>query len=178
MAKYYFLKSLMIYLLLVGCAQSGNYDSRNISEFSYKSYHEKVFLAGQPTNEQLASFHKKEKVDVVINLRNDNEVSGLKFDPKTGAESLKLTYYHLPLLVNGKLDKTSIANIESTFMFHHKQGEKVLVYCSSGNRAAAWLATHFVSQHGLSIEKAINEGKASGLSGSLVFKVRQYLNES
>ena len=177
MTKYCLLKSLLVYLLLIGCAKSGNYDSRSVSDFSYKSYHGKVFLAGQPNNEQLASFHKKEKVDVVINLRNDNEVSGLKFDPKTGAETLKITYYHLPLFVNGELDKTSISSIESIFMFHHNQGEKVLVYCSSGNRAAAWLATHFVNQHSYSIENAINEGKAAGLRGSLVVKVRDYLKK-
>jgi uncharacterized protein (TIGR01244 family) len=167
--------ALILSLGIGGCVHSGSYESRESDGLGYKSYHEKVFLAGQPTNEQLASLKSKEKIEVVINLRSAEEIKGLNFDPKDGAESLKLTYYNLPFFKDGELDKDTIAKIESTFMTHHKAGQKVLVNCSSGNRAAAWFATHFANHHGDPIDKAISEGQAAGMHGELVAKVREHL---
>jgi protein tyrosine phosphatase (PTP) superfamily phosphohydrolase (DUF442 family) len=168
---------LQIILFLSACAHHGpKPETRELSSgFEYTSHHDKVFLSAQPEKKDLQELKLEWGLDVVINLRNKSEIEALEEDPKKAATALGLTYYQIPFLMNGKPSQSNIHKIEKVFMKHHKDKQKVLVHCSSGQRAAAWFGTHFRISHKASPEKALEVSEAYGLNKpELRKKMKEY----
>ncbi|MFK8137886.1 MAG: sulfur transferase domain-containing protein [Bdellovibrionales bacterium] len=124
-----------------------------------RSYHDHVYISAQPNAEAIKSF-KDSGGEIVINLRNKKERGFLK-DEKSIVESNGMKYFNLP--VNGKdMSKTQFNKIEDIIASNPKQ--KVLLHCSSGNRAASWFAYHAWKKHKDSPEKALEVGRSMGLT--------------
>jgi hypothetical protein len=58
-------------------------------------------------------------------------------------------------------------------MKHHSKGEKVIVHCASGQRAAGWFAYHIKTRHQETTDNALKEAAEVGLERpDLVEKVK------
>ena len=158
------LVTALLSLSLIACAHSHSGGAKKevaANGKDFYSYHGKVYFTGSPTPEDYATF-KKMGVTTVIDLREEAEIKPLKFNPAEEAKALQLTYYNYPVSPSEKLNHDVIQTIETTFMKHHKN-EKILVYCSSGNRAAAWFGTHVFHKHKDQPEKAMSKARSVGL---------------
>ncbi len=173
------------FLFLAACGHGGHHHHHKTPDVvkmeksgnSFKSHHKRVFLGPQPTTEDLKAFKEKHNVTVVINLRTKGELKGAPYT-EADAKKIGLTYYNFP--VEGfadKLDPKVMAQIEETFMKHHKN-EEILIHCSSGNRAAAWFAYHFAATHKDKPARALMKAEGYGLTNSrLKKKTETLLNE-
>lgn len=177
------MKSWFIFLLmgmLWSCAHSMEFtDKQSPSGLNYSGYANKVFFSAQPTVDQIRYLKTVEKVDVVFNLRNPEEmVGGLESFGKE-VQTMGITYYNLPVRPKNQLDPASLKTLEATFMKHHKAGDKILLHCSSGNRVGAWLATHLYYHHKEPIDVAIANAKKAGLTKEgLILETRELLQKN
>ena len=161
--------------ILFACSHNKVQKKTTNSGFGYLSHKDKVFFSEQPNPNHLIDLKREENIDVVINLRNFKENKELDYNPKKEAQKLKLTYYQIPFF--NELEgphKKNIEKVEKTFMKHHKPGDKILVHCSSGNRAAAWFGTHFKVTHKSSDKKALKISRDYGMDSELEEKMRKY----
>ena len=135
--------------------------------------HQHVYTAGQPNEAAIAAF-KENGGAVVVNLREESE-TGFSKDEKKWVESKGMTYYHIP--VNGKdMKAAQFDAVEKVLSDHPKQ--KVLVHCSSANRAGAWFAYHVSRKHKDKPEKAMKMGEAMGMTKSgLKSQVNEMIKE-
>lgn len=161
-----FVALLFSSLVLISCAStqppSSTVVDGSMAGVNYK-YRSRTYFMGQPTAATFGAA-KLEGVTTVINLRAPEEMKGMDFDPKKLAQDAGLTYYNVPMASGQPISKTTLAEIESIYMKHHKNGEKVIVQCASGQRAAAWFAYHLKTQHGDKVSTAIEKAKELGLS--------------
>lgn len=110
----------------------------------------RLYLSDQPDAAALVEA-KANGVGVVINLRDSDEMD---WNEKDAANQVGLKYYQVPIAGKAKsFDTTAMRSISELVAAH--QGEKILIHCASGNRASAWLATHLVDDHGMSVAKSI-----------------------
>ena len=132
-----------------------------------------LYLSSQPDAESFDIAHKK-GVSVVINLRDPAES---QWDEKKAAEQAKLDYYNVPISGQGQsFDPEAIKQISALVQQHRDQ--KILLHCSSGNRASAWLAIHLSQDHDFDIEEAISLAKQTGLTSKVIeTRVKHYLQE-
>ena len=121
-----------------------------------------IYLAGQTDAKALAAA-KQAGVVAVINLRAPSETKGSSFDEAAVAAKAGLTY------VTAMVDKPTkgsfdAGQFEGVSKAIAKFGsKKVLVYCSSGNRAAAWYASYLVGHQGASPKDAFAKAQTLGL---------------
>lgn len=118
-----------------------------------------LYIAGQPDRAGLLQA-KSEGVGTVINMRSAEESS---WDEQAYVESIGMNYISIP--VSGKLDamdRAAFAKVEAAVQAQN--GTPVLLHCSSGNRASAWLANHLHESHGLSQSKALAIARKTGLT--------------
>ena len=170
---------LPIIFVLFACSHSRvNPSEKKLSSgFEYVSHKDKVFLSGQPSDTDLQAFKNEEKVTVVLNIRGAKEMKQAKLSQAKAAKDLGLTYYNIAFSERGTPNPKNIAEIEKIFMKHHKKGEKVLVHCGSGQRAAAWFGTHFRISHKSSPDKALSVAEKYGLKKhALKKKLKAYLD--
>jgi protein tyrosine phosphatase (PTP) superfamily phosphohydrolase (DUF442 family) len=110
-------------------------------------------------------------VAVVVDLREAWEIEG---DPRAAAEALGLVYYAVPVAKQGPFERESLERIEEIVRRH--EGEQTLLHCSTGNRAAGWLATHLAGEHGMSVEDSLAVARRAGITKPDVEeRVRAYL---
>jgi len=130
---------------------------------------DEFFFSGQPDAAGFAQA-AAQGVSVVINIRGPREVG---WDVAGAAQGAGLKYYNEPLLVNASgLDSDSIGRINDLIAQH--DGERILVHCASGNRVAAWWATHLVEAHRMNADAAVTLARKAGLtSSSLAVRVRE-----
>jgi protein tyrosine phosphatase (PTP) superfamily phosphohydrolase (DUF442 family) len=132
-----------------------------------------LYISEQP---DAATFDtaRDNKVSVVINLRSPSEFD---WDEALAAKNAGLTYYNVSISGTGdSFDPLAIEKI-SKLVEQHKD-DKILLHCSSGNRAGAWLAIHMVEDHHTDIETAITLAKKTGITKPKIeARVRQYLIE-
>ncbi|MEC9282837.1 MAG: sulfur transferase domain-containing protein [Bdellovibrionota bacterium] len=152
-------------LFLVSCAHHKHHNVQvdenwgNLERVT--NVHEHVYTAGQPDEAAITAF-KENGGAVVVNLREESE-AGFSKDEKKWVETKGMTYYHIP--INGKDMKASQFDaVEKVLTDHRKQ--KVLVHCSSSNRAGAWFAYHVSRKHKDKPEKAMKMGEAMGMTKS------------
>lgn len=147
------------------------------SDTSYKEYHS-LYFSEQPTEKDFAKM-KEEGMVAVINLRTPEEMKDVGFDSQKTVENLGMKYYAKPWDPKMALEKNRIVDLESTVMAHHKKGEKVLLFCKSGQRGLAWFATHVASHHGDGGKKGLASAQSMGLSNpDLVKNLEAYLQTS
>lgn len=128
-------------------------------------------LAAQPDADALAVAREKGAV-AVVNLRAPSEQEGLGFDEQRVVQALGMTYTQVPVAGPEPYDAATLAAIEAAVAAH--EGELVLVHCSSGNRAAGWLALHLVEGHGMDLAPSLEVARRAGLrSPELEAKVRE-----
>lgn len=131
-----------------------------------------LWFSGQPDQETL-QLAKGRGVTVVINLRDPGEYD---WDEEKAAQDLGLVYYDVPVAKEGAFSPAAFDRIESLVKTHHS--EQTLVHCSSGNRAAGWLAVHLVEKHQMPVDDALSVGREAGITKPAIeAKVRSYLED-
>ncbi len=131
-----------------------------------------LFFSEQPDAAALQAARNHD-VGVVINLREPSEMD---WDEAAEAENLGMTYYNVPVAAEGSgLDQEAMQTISRLAQQHGDQ--KILLHCSSGNRAAAWLAVHLANDHGMTVEQSIALAQQAGLTKpNMETRVRNYLS--
>ncbi|MBN2318850.1 MAG: methyltransferase domain-containing protein [Acidobacteria bacterium] len=127
----------------------------NVSTFDNRFY-----FAGQPDEEALKKFADF-GVKTVINLRNTRELTGLGFDEKEVVEETGMTYVHAPMGFEIP-DASTLREILSAL--DTANDAPVLLHCTNANRVGAIWSLYARQQGDLSIDEAIAEGKAAGMS--------------
>ena len=132
-----------------------------------------LYFSAQP-DERTFLAAKTNGVDVVINLRESDETD---WNEAGAASDAGIKYYSVPISRSGySFDPKSMSKISAIVQDHHKQN--ILLHCSSGNRASAWLAVHLTEDHGLPIDASLAVAKRAGLTNSDVeARVVKFLNE-
>ncbi len=126
--------------------------------YSAQKYKHMLF-GGMPSIEDLKAAKEKEKVEVVIDVRGPSEVPE---SYRAQVESLGLAYFHVPLMSDNKIDPRAAQKLEEIHKKTHHQ--KQLLHCASGNRVAAWFATHLVKKDKLSLEDSLKTSRELGLT--------------
>lgn len=119
-----------------------------------------LFFADQPDRAGLEQA-RDAGVRVVINMRAPSE---LDWDEAAAAAELGLDYFNVPIS-GASFDPASIARIDALVDAH--QGQKILLHCSSSNRAGGWLATHLIAG-GMSSDEAIDVGRRAGITKQVI----------
>lgn len=121
-----------------------------------------LYFAGQPNEAALRHF-KKLGGAAVVNLREPWETD---FDEQAIVEKLGLKYYNFPVSGRKELSASTMKKIGNAIQ---QEGEvPVMVHCASGNRAAAWLATHLITVHQDSLDNALKVAKSVGLTSKVL----------
>lgn len=116
----------------------------------------------------------RDGVGVVVNSRLPGETD---WDQKAAVEAAGMTYYNVPISREGdSLDADTMHRLTAIVSQH--RDEQILMYCGSGNRVSAWLATHLVEDHGLGEDEALAIAHETGLTKpALEQRVRNYLDQ-
>lgn len=110
------------------------------SGFSLIQYGEAFCVCGQPQKQDLEEL-KKEGWDLILNLRNPEEMESLDFKMEELCRSLGLSYQLLPVLKQGDLSKEAFQKIhEISTSGGYK---KIMIHCASGRRAVLALTACF-----------------------------------
>lgn len=133
-----------------------------------------LYISSQPDAVSLDIAVEK-GVETVINLRNPEEFS---WDEKKAVHQAGLNYYNIPLSSSDEsFDPVAINQISALIQAHHDQ--KILVHCSSGNRASAWLAIHLATDHNIPSDSAIRLAKHAGMTSPIIeARVARYLQDT
>lgn len=136
-----------------------------------------IFFSGQPDEEALKAF-KLAGVTTVVNLRPKSEMDALEFNEAAAVEELGMEYHAHPWPKKDALQREAMEAIERIVSEKHKAGERILLHCSSGNRAGGWFAIHLRKSHKMSLEQSLETGRAAGLSREgTEQQLRDYLGE-
>ncbi len=117
------------------------------------------YFAGQPTAEGL-SLLRDAGVKKVINIRTLGEVEKLDYNEPKAVADAGMSYVSIPIS-----PKTfSAANVERFAAALEQYEEPVLVHCGSSNRVGGLWAAYLVLKRGVEVEKAMEMGRAAGMS--------------
>ncbi len=132
-----------------------------------------LYFSEQPDEAALKAARSR-GVTTVINLRSPGET---EWNEKEVVEQMGLEYVNIPIRKKSDtLDQDAIKAISKAVA--QQGGRPVLLHCSSGNRASAWLAVHLVDDHDLDVESALGVARKTGLtSDSVEERVRTYLSD-
>ena len=129
-----------------------------------------VYLAGQPTAEDLAQA-KKEGIETVINLRPEAELK--TFDERQAAEAAGLAYVHIPF---AGADEATDAVFDEARKQLKAAKRPILLHCGTANRVGAVWLPHRVLDGGLTWDAALAEAKTIGLrTPALEAKAKDYI---
>lgn len=133
-----------------------------------------LFFSAQPDRAAL-QVAREHGVGVVINLREPSE---FEWDEPAEVQRLGMTYFNLPVSTEGTgLNQETMETISRLVRQHANQ--KILLHCSSGNRASAWFAVHLANDHGMGAEQSIALARQAGLDQlQMENRVRNYLGSS
>ena len=137
------------------------------SGFPFISYKDSYALCGQPQVKDLEKF-KELSWTHILNLRNPEELLSLDFERPQLCEKLSLSYSHIPIMINGELDKQALQ--ESHELLNSKKDVKIVIHCASGARSAVALMAHFL------FLKKYNKEEISGLAPQLGLNSPQMLS--
>ncbi len=136
---------------------------------------ETIVISDQPSAEDLETL-PRDGYAGVVNLRNDGEPEQPLDTATEGQRVRALGMDYLHYGVGGKpLEPDGVTGVLD-FLNRHA-GEKVLVHCRKGSRAAALVLLHQARAQGWSPAEALTRGEAMGLKvdGKLREMVEQYL---
>ena len=136
-----------------------------------------ITVADQPTEDDLRAL-KHEGYAAVVNLRNEGEPEQPLSTAAEGdnVREIGMDYHHLGVGA-APLTEAGVAAF-CDFMEKHA-GEKVLVHCRKGGRAAALVLIRQAKAQGWRADEAVSKGRALGLEvdGGLKGMVESYLRE-
>lgn len=121
---------------------------------------ENHYAGGQPTPAHLAEL-VREGVRTVINLRGPDEP--IEYDEAAEATRLGLRYVTLPITGVSDLDRERVRQFGRVLDDARGHGG-VLIHCASSNRAGAMVALDEAVNRDRSLEGALAQGRAAGLS--------------
>lgn len=133
--------------------------------------HNNIYFSGQPDD---TAFKAAADVGVglVINLREKVEFKGN--DPML-AKQAGLSYLNIPVSGRGPFDRDSFDKISAAVA---QAKSPVWVYCSSGNRAAAWYVSHLILKQAVDQDEALEIGRKTGMTRpELEDRVLDYVNQ-
>ena len=130
-----------------------------------------LYVAGQPKPDAFVAFAKA-GVAHVINLRPPQEAPEL--NAATIVTNAGMAYYNIPIAGADDLTRDSVQQLDT--LLGKIGNEKVLIYCSSGNRVGALMALRAAWMQNASIEEAIKIGDRYGLT-KLRSDVRKLLTQ-
>jgi uncharacterized protein (TIGR01244 family) len=142
--------------LLAACASKGGPASApptasTASAFDTAQAHERILVAGQPTQSDLAQLRER-GISHVFNLRAAEEMTALGFDESAELAALGIGYQQHP--VPG--GKAFTPELLAAFAEQVKAGDgKILLHCASGARAAQLYAAYAVKHLGLGVDAAM-----------------------
>lgn len=163
--------------LLAGCATSHEFSTDDVmgpvawgEDDSVMSLRH-LYFSAQPGPKELAEASAA-GVELVINLREESELSG---DEADEAAAAGLKFYNVPIKRRSPLEAEALAEIEQ--ILKANPGKKTLLHCRSGSRAGLFLATHLVSKHKTEVEQAIEIGEKAGMTMGQQ-RVRDYFSQT
>lgn len=118
------------------------------------------YASGQPTPEHLAELARK-GVRTVINLRTPGELTD--YHEPAAVDRLGMEYVALPIAGAVDLDYEHVRQFGLMLDEARRRGG-VLIHCASSNRAGAMVALDAALNRGESLQVALAQGRAAGLS--------------
>ena len=129
--------------------------------FPFVCYDNRFALCGQPQEEDLKEF-KTESWTNVLNLRNRKELDDLDFEMSELCQKLGLDYNHIPVIVNGDIDKAALRKIHD-LLSSSDQEKRFVIHCASGARSMVALMAHFLFSDSHKLEEFPALAKSLGL---------------
>ncbi len=130
-----------------------------------------LYFSGQP---DAAGFEaaREAGVDLVIDLRMPGEREWNEADTVSG---LGMQYLNVPVCREGPgFDRDAMERLHA--LVAEEPDRKILLHCSSGNRASAWYAVHLVEHYDLPVDQALEVAGRTGLDRpALMGRVREYV---
>lgn len=155
--KTYTLFLFLLLLPVIGLCQDRKLSTSDpvLIDESYNLYSAgDVFLAGQPTQNNLDSLFDA-GVELVVNLRTEDEMDHLSFDESKYLKSKKIKYIHIPMGGDAGYKAEAIDKMGKAI---NKSDGKVLIHCRSAGRATySWMAW-LVRYQDYSIDEAVRMG--------------------
>ncbi|MEO1008820.1 MAG: sulfur transferase domain-containing protein [Planctomycetota bacterium] len=108
-------------------------------------------IAGQPMPSDYA-LQAQDGTALVVNLRTQEEIDRLDFDPAAEAEARGMRYVHLPMGGDIGYDATQVDAFAAAI---DGVDGPVLVHCASGGRARHLWAAYLVEHEGLPVGEAM-----------------------
>jgi protein tyrosine phosphatase (PTP) superfamily phosphohydrolase (DUF442 family) len=136
--------------------------------------HGRFYVSGSPSEQELTRFKRKHKGAAILDLRAIDELGNCS-EPAV-ASKLKMKYDRVIFEKQATIDPVVIENIDKSIA--RTKGKPVLLFCKTGNRAAAWLAIQMVRDEGRPLEEAIVVAREMGLKPDMEGAVREYLSAS
>jgi len=150
-------------LLTVSCAHQSKVDEDVTLYDGLKAQkYSNIYFSGQPDLKKFSAL-KAQGFATVINLRQKDEGKYKEGTEKAAVESTDLKYINIPTKGSAPLTDEHVSKITKAIVDNRSNG-KVLVHCSSGNRAAMWAGAHFFRDHGFSKKEARRIAKKLGLN--------------
>jgi protein tyrosine phosphatase (PTP) superfamily phosphohydrolase (DUF442 family) len=116
---------------------------------------------------------KQNGIALVVDLRAPGERD---WDEAAAASDAGLRYVNIPIAEKEPFSEAALAEIEAVVAANPEQ--QILLHCSSGNRAAAWLTTHLVRKHHMPFADALEIGRRAGITKpEIVAKTAAVLGE-
>jgi uncharacterized protein (TIGR01244 family) len=123
----------------------------------------RVYIAGQPSEESLARF-KELGVTAVVNFRTQREMDNreyVPFDEAAALSGLEIEYHHLPIGGDDHPWRTEVVDELARVLEEHRG--PVLIHCTVAWRASYVWTAYLVRHGGLSLDQALERGKAIAL---------------
>jgi len=135
-------------------------------------FQQDIFLSGAPHEDTFREMAHA-GIRIAVDLREPEEIQGFE---KRAAKQNGITYYSAPISRVGDLQEDQIEAVDR--IVAQRQGQKIWVYCNSGNRTASWMAIHLAKTQGMKADEAIAEAKNLGLNKEeMMTKVRAFLQK-
>lgn len=133
--------------------------------------HGRLYFSAQP-DEAAFKAAAQAGVSLVINLREKNEFKGN--DPML-ARQAGLPYLNVPVSGRAPFEREAFDRISAAV---EQAKGPVWVYCSSGNRAAAWYVAHLILRQQTDQDDALAIGRSVGMDRpEMQDRVLDYVNQ-
>jgi protein tyrosine phosphatase (PTP) superfamily phosphohydrolase (DUF442 family) len=113
---------------------------------------------GQPEEEHLATL-RRAGCDVVLDVRDPMEPQ--PFDPATAVRGAGLAYVNIPVS-HGANEDATLDRVRTMLRELALRGERVFIYCNSGNRVGAVLIPYLILDRGLAAQDAVTTAMQMG----------------
>ncbi len=124
----------------------------------------KLLTGGQPSEGHLEAL-KAAGVTVILDIRDPLEPR--PYDEPAAARRLGMEYHNIPVTADTLNDSTLERILE---VVRSNAGRQLLFHCASGNRVGGALLPHFILDHGMTEDDAIQAAMRVGLRGAEILE--------